>query len=180
LASLVHPRKFQPVSRFAFVTAATSLTRGQPNCARSLAVSWAGTLYIHFRGFCPLTEFCPVQSSVYVQVLRSPILAALLYGTPAAASVKLCGEVQRMELQNFRRGRYLYLFISKQYSAGRPSRWAPAHILALSSLTIARITDKTLCASHFCQWVHTEKNCAGNNARAPSLSSCFQAPLDLA
>ena len=31
-----------------------------------------------------LTEFCPVQNSLYVQVLRSPILAALLYGTPAA------------------------------------------------------------------------------------------------
>ena len=43
--------------------------------------------YIHFRGLlqsCPLTEFCSVQNSLYVQVLRSPILAALLDGTPAA------------------------------------------------------------------------------------------------
>jgi len=24
----------------------------------TLAVSWAGTLYIHFRGLLPLTEFC--------------------------------------------------------------------------------------------------------------------------
>jgi len=39
-----------PVSRLAFVTVATSLTGGQPNFARSLAVSWAGTLYIHFWG----------------------------------------------------------------------------------------------------------------------------------
>jgi len=30
------------------------------------------------------TEICPVQNSLYVQVLRSPILAALLHGTPAA------------------------------------------------------------------------------------------------
>jgi len=44
----------------------------------------AGTLYIHFRGLFPLTEFCPVQNSLYVHVLRSPILAALMHGTPAA------------------------------------------------------------------------------------------------
>jgi len=37
-------------------------------------------------------------------------------------SAKLCGMVQGMELWNFCRGRYLYL-------AGRPSRWASAHIL---------------------------------------------------
>jgi len=40
-------------------------------------------IYI-FGGSCPLTEFCQVQNSLYVQVLRSPILAALLHGTPAA------------------------------------------------------------------------------------------------
>jgi len=38
------------------------------------------------------------------------------------ASANLCGVVQGMELRNFRRGRHLY-------SAGRPSRWASAHIL---------------------------------------------------
>jgi len=36
-----------------------------------------------FRGFCPLTEFCQVQTSLCVQVLGSPTLAALLHGTPA-------------------------------------------------------------------------------------------------
>jgi len=40
-------------------------------------------IYI-FGGCCPLTEFCQVQNSLYVQVLRSPILAALRHGTPAA------------------------------------------------------------------------------------------------
>jgi len=40
--SLGHPSKFQ---HLAFVTAATSLTGGQPNFARCLAVSCAGTLY---------------------------------------------------------------------------------------------------------------------------------------
>jgi len=38
------------------------------------------------------------------------------------ASAKLCGVVQGMELQNFRKGRHLY-------SAGQPSCWASAHIL---------------------------------------------------
>ena len=42
------------------------------------------TIYI-FGGSCPLAEFYPVQNSLYAQVLRSPILAALLHGTPAAA-----------------------------------------------------------------------------------------------
>ena len=41
-------------------------------------------IYIHFRGLLPLTEFCPVQYSLYVQVLRSSVLAALLHDTPAA------------------------------------------------------------------------------------------------
>jgi len=40
-------------------------------------------IYI-FGGSAPLTEFCPVQYSLYVQVLRSPVLAVLLHGTPAA------------------------------------------------------------------------------------------------
>jgi len=41
-----------------------------------------------FWGSCPLTEFCQLQNSLCVQVLRSPIgplLAALLHGTRAAA-----------------------------------------------------------------------------------------------
>jgi len=76
--------KFQRVSRLAFVTTATSLARGQLNFARCLAVSCDGTLYIHFGGSCPLTEFYQVQNLLYVQVLGSRILAALLHATPAA------------------------------------------------------------------------------------------------
>jgi len=38
---------------------------------------------------CPLAEFCPVQYSLYVQVLRSYVLAALLHGTPAAGVSQL-------------------------------------------------------------------------------------------
>ena len=37
-----------------------------------------------FGGSCPLAEFCPVQNSLYVQVLRFHILAVLLHGILAA------------------------------------------------------------------------------------------------
>ena len=80
LASLGHPSKFQWVSHLGFVTAPTSLSGDQPNFAQCLANSWAGTLYIHFRGSCPITEFCQVKNSLCVQVLHSPILAVWLDG----------------------------------------------------------------------------------------------------
>ena len=121
LASLRHPSKFQRVSRVAFVTAATSLTGGQWNFARCLAVSCAGTLYIHFRGSCPLTEFCPLQNPLYVQVLRSFILAALLQGTTAAG----VSQTLRRRYKEWNYGTFAdgatSIFGS---SAGRPSRWA--------------------------------------------------------
>jgi len=83
--NLGHPSKFQRVSHLAFVTAETSLTGSQPNFARCLAVSWAGTLYIHFRGLLPPNDgILPVQCSLYVQVLRSAVLAVLLRCSPAA------------------------------------------------------------------------------------------------
>jgi len=66
---------------------------------------------------CPLTEFFPVQNSLYVEFFALSYCTAL----QQRASAKLCGVVQGMKLRNFRRGRHLY-------SAGRPSRWALAHI----------------------------------------------------
>jgi len=63
--SLGHPSKFQRVSRVGFVAAPMSLTGRQPNFARCLAVSWAGTLCtFSFGGSCPLTEFCQMQDSL--------------------------------------------------------------------------------------------------------------------
>ena len=59
-SSLEHPTKFQRVSRLGFVTAATSLTGSQPNFARSLAVFWAGTPYIHFRRLLSPNVILPV------------------------------------------------------------------------------------------------------------------------
>ena len=63
-----------------------------------------------------------MQNSRYFQVLRSRILAALLHGTPARGVSQTLRRGTRNGLPNFRRGRH-------QYSAGRPSRWASAHIL---------------------------------------------------
>jgi len=57
--SVGHPSKFQRVSRIGFVTAWTSLNGCQPNFARCLAVSWAGTVYIHFWWLLPLIGILP-------------------------------------------------------------------------------------------------------------------------
>jgi len=62
--------------------------RRSPEANQTLHGVWSSPVLAHhiytFRGSCALTEFCQVQNSLYVQVLRSPILAALLYGTAAA------------------------------------------------------------------------------------------------
>jgi len=123
LASLGHPSKFQRVSSLGFVTAPTSLSGSQPNFARCLALLWAGTLSLFTGMIKPaankwllsLTEFCQVQNSVCVQVLRSAILAALLHGTQAVGVSQTAA---------FSRGRHLY-------SAGWPSWWASTHILVV-------------------------------------------------
>jgi len=84
--SLGHPSKSQRVSHLGFVTAATSLTGGQPNLARRLAVSWTGALFIYFLGLSPPDGMLPganLQTSLCVQNLLSPTLAALLHGTRA-------------------------------------------------------------------------------------------------
>ena len=51
--SLGYPSKFQRVSRVGFLTVLMSLNGCQPNFARCLAVSWAGTLCICFWGLLP-------------------------------------------------------------------------------------------------------------------------------
>ena len=87
---------------------------------------WLSPGLVHYiyiiQGTCPVTEFCHMQNSLCFQLLRSPVLAALLHGTWAVGGV-----VQERELQNFRRGCHLY-------SAGRPLRWASAHILVICIL----------------------------------------------
>jgi len=57
-----------------------------PEANQTLHDVWPSPMLVHyiyiFGGSCPLTEFCLVQNSLYIQVLRSPILVALLHGTP--------------------------------------------------------------------------------------------------
>jgi len=130
LASLKHPSKFQRVLRLGFVSARNG---GHPSFAPCLADSCTGVLYIHLWGSCSLTEFCQLQNSLCVQLLRSPMLAALLHGTPAYGRQPVCGMVQGMELRNFCRGRHLY-------SAGRPSHWASAHILDILKFYLTYIS----------------------------------------
>ena len=57
--SLGHPSKFQQVSPLGVITAQTLVTGGQPNFAWCLAISCAGTLYIHFHGLMPPDRMLP-------------------------------------------------------------------------------------------------------------------------
>jgi len=111
-----------------FVTAAMSLTGGQPNFARSLVI-WAATIYIYILGgFCPLTEFCHVQNSLCVQVLPCSILAAFLHGTPAAGLSQTLWRGTRNGITELsQRAPPIFGWVA------RPSRWASAYILVMST-----------------------------------------------
>jgi len=77
-----------------------------------------------FGGSCPWWNFAMCK----IHFASKPCI--LLYwqrycmALQQRTSAKLCGVVQVMELRNFSRGRHLH-------SAGRPSRWASAHILVI-------------------------------------------------
>ena len=62
--------------------------RRSPEANQTLHNLWPFPALVHyiciFGGSCLLTEFFPVQYSLYIQVLRSSILAAWLHGTPVA------------------------------------------------------------------------------------------------
>jgi len=77
--SLGHPGKFQWVSRFGFLTAATLLNGSQPNFAQCLAVSCAGTLYIHFWAFLPSNGVLPGATFTF-----RPRLALSYFGSVTA------------------------------------------------------------------------------------------------
>ena len=82
--SLGHPSKFNGFR----VLPSLLQRRRSPEANQTLHDVWPSHGLIHyiyiFGDSCPLTEFCTVQNSLYVQVLRSHVLAALLHGTPAA------------------------------------------------------------------------------------------------
>jgi len=58
--SLEHPTSFNR-----FLALASLLHRRRSmEVNQTLIISWVGTLYIHFWGPCPLTEFCQVENSL--------------------------------------------------------------------------------------------------------------------
>jgi len=77
LVSLEHPIKYQQFSSLSVITAPMLLNKGQPNFARYLVISWAGTLYTFLWAVAP-NGILP-GAKLWVQVFRSPILAALLH-----------------------------------------------------------------------------------------------------
>jgi len=95
--------------------------RRSPEASHTLHDVWPSpglVRYIHFRGSCQM------QNSLCVQVLPSPILAALLHGTPAAGvnqTLRCCTKNGR----KFHSGHHR----TTCNSAGWPSRWASVHIL---------------------------------------------------
>jgi len=115
--SLRHPSKFQSVSRLHLVTAATSFNGSQPNIAGYLAVSWAVTLYIHFWRLLPRNGILPGA-----KITLRPSLALSYIGSVTA---RHWSSWRQLNFAALSRGRHLY-------SAGRPSRWASAHILVCS------------------------------------------------
>jgi len=78
-------------------------------------------IYI-FGGSCPRQNFAPVQIHFTSKSCFLVYWQRYCTSLQQRPSAKLCGVVQGMELRNFCRGCHLY-------SAGRPSRWASAHIL---------------------------------------------------
>jgi len=111
-SSLGHHSKFQRVLGLAFVTAATSLNRSQANFARCLAVSEAGTLYIHFRELLPSNGILPRAKFI----LRS----SLAFSYISSVTARHASSGRQPNFAALNRGRHLY-------SSGLPSRWALAH-----------------------------------------------------
>jgi len=115
------PQQISTCSRLGFVTASTSFTGGQPNSTMfSRLLGWY-TIYTFSGAFTSWWNFatCNIHFAS-----KSCVLLYWQHYCMALdqwASAKLCSVIQGMELRNFRRGRHLY-------SAGRPSRWASAHI----------------------------------------------------
>jgi len=70
LATLLHPRRSTEVNQ----------------TLQDVSPSPGLVHYIYiFGGSCPLTEFCHVKNSLYVETLHSPILAVLLHSTRAVS-----------------------------------------------------------------------------------------------
>jgi len=94
-----------------------SLNGSQPNFSRCLAVSWVGRLFIHFRRLLPHNAILQGAKST----LRPPSLALSHIGSVTARHSSSGRDPNFAALSSRRH----------LYSAGRPSRWALAHIVVL-------------------------------------------------
>jgi len=90
---------------------------GQPNFARCLAVSWAGTLCIHFRGL--------LSPNGILQGSKFTLRPSLAFSYIGSVTARHSSSGHQPNFAALSRGRHLY-------SAGQPSRWALAHILDIS------------------------------------------------
>jgi len=111
--SLWYPSKLQRVSIASWLRYCSDVAQRKSTKLCTVfgrLLGWYNT-YI-FGGSCPLSEFYQVQYSLCVQVLRSPVLAALLHGTAAlGVSQTLRHGTRNMELSLliiFIRGRHQY------------------------------------------------------------------------
>jgi len=84
-----------------------------------LDVSWVGSLYIHFWGLLPPNGILAGANSLCVQVLHSPIFAALLHGTRVVG-------VSHTLWHSAEGATYI--------QQGGQSHWASAHILVWNML----------------------------------------------
>jgi len=98
-----------------------------------LAISWAATLYIHFREILPFVKILPGAKFTLRLSLAFLYIGSVTALHSSSGRQPNCGVVEGMELLNFRRGRHLYL-------AGWPSRWASAYIrLVMAALYVLAI-----------------------------------------
>jgi len=116
LASLGHPANFNAFRVFASLLH----RRRSTEVYQTLHDVWPSSALVHyiyiFGGCCAVTEFCQVQSLLFVQVLRSAILTALLHGTRAAGvvsqtlwrGIRWNGITELSLFLIFNRGRHLY------------------------------------------------------------------------
>jgi len=105
-----------------------------------------------FGGSCPLTEFCQVQNSRCVQVMRSPILAALLHGTRAVGVSKTLGRGIFTRhggdpIRLLKSGKNSKYICAKLERDGRPAeyRWRPLRMFRNS---IPCTTPQSLADAH--------------------------------
>jgi len=102
-----------------------------PEANQTLHDAWPSSALVHYIYIYIFGALAPWQNFARYKIHFTSKSCVLLYwqryctALQQRASAKLCGVVQGMELQNFHRGRHLY-------PAGRPSRWASAHILVMN------------------------------------------------